>query len=504
MNSTGVNNLNMRKSARPGRISYVELSAEDQQIPYAPRVKKAHNGWKFLGCAASLAVVSAVTVYGGEAYYYSNRFFKGTTINGVDVSGMNAYEAENAIASEVSKYKISINSRNADTETISGADIHYAYASTGDVLKLLKSQNPLAWVNGYVRDASYTVETKATYDKTLLEEKIRALSCAQPENQVAAENAYISYNGSSFEIVPETQGSELMIRQAYRAVDEAITGNADSIDLSSEPNVYAQAELTSESEELQSTLEAYNNLANATITYSFGDATEVLDGSTISTWLAFDDKGQLLQNDTSFQEKVAEYVAELASKYDTVGTEREFTASDGRVVYVSGGTYGWQIDQAAETAQLIQDIQNGGSTSREPIYSLTGNSRGVNDFGNTYIEVDMGSQHMYYYQNGSVIFDSDFVSGLMSDPSRATPSGVYTLYYKSSPAVLKGADYETPVSYWMPFNGGVGFHDASWQPYFGGDRFTYGGSHGCINLPVGAAGTLYSIIEPGVPIICFY
>ena len=43
--------------------------------------------------------------------------------------------------------------------------------------------------------------------------------------------------------------------------------------------------------------------------------------------------------------------------------------------------------------------------------------------------------------------------------------------------------YEQPVTYWMPFNGGIGFHDADWQPYFGGDRYLTGGSHGCINLP---------------------
>ncbi len=41
--------------------------------------------------------------------------------------------------------------------------------------------------------------------------------------------------------------------------------------------------------------------------------------------------------------------------------------------------------------------------------------------------------------------------------------------------VTKKADgtysYEQPVTYWMPFNGGIGFHDADWQPYFGGDRY---------------------------------
>ena len=65
-------------------------------------------------------------------------------------------------------------------------------------------------------------------------------------------------------------------------------------------------------------------------------------------------------------------------------------------------------------------------------------------------------------------------------------------------------EYETSVTYWMPFNGGIGFHDATWQAYFGGDRYTYAGSHGCINMPLDAAATLYSIIDTNVPIVCFY
>ena len=46
---------------------------------------------------------------------------------------------------------------------------------------------------------------------------------------------------------------------------------------------------------------------------------------------------------------------------------------------------------------------------------------------------------------------------------RQTPAGIYTLYYKKSPDVLRGKqlangkyEYEQPVTYWMPFNGGIG------------------------------------------------
>ena len=142
---------------------------------------------------------------------------------------------------------------------------------------------------------------------------------------------------------------------------------------------------------------------------------------------------------------------------------------------------------------------------------MRANAYGYNDIGSTYIEVDMTDQHMYYYQGGSIIFDSDIVSGDIRYDDRATPPGIFTLYYKKSPDVLRGEkkpdgtyEYETPVTYWMPFNGGIGFHDATWQDYFGGDRYTYAGSHGCINMPLDAAATLYSIIDTNVPIVCFY
>ena len=122
-----------------------------------------------------------------------------------------------------------------------------------------------------------------------------------------------------------------------------------------------------------------------------------------------------------------DYVAQLAASHDTVGTERQFQTTSGRTVSVYGSAYGWKIDQDAEVAQLTQEIQSGTQTTREPVYSMTANSYGVNDLGNTYIEVDLTEQYMRYYQDGSVIFESDIVSGLASDPERKTPPGIFTL-----------------------------------------------------------------------------
>lgn len=97
---------------------------------------------------------------------------------------------------------------------------------------------------------------------------------------------------------------------------------------------------------------------------------------------------------------------------------------------------------------------------------------------------------------------TDIVSG---NPyaGNATPTGVYRLKYKERNSILVGEDYRTPVSYWMPFNGGVGMHDANWRGSFGGSIYQGGGSHGCINLPPSIAGKIYSNIEAGNVVIVY-
>ncbi len=506
----------IKKSARPGRVVYV--NAAEAVVPVQEPVKekkvrdpeKVKKTKKSLGVVGLMAAVSAACAYGGFTYFYSSHFFEGTSINGIDVSGMSPYDVEKLIADNVEDYSIQIKARNVEPETISGKDIGYKYASTGRVLEIVKEQNPFLWFQGLFRNQNYTVETKATFDKDLLESQVKSLGCTDESVQVAPENAYVAYVDGEFEIVPETEGTEIQVKQLYSALDDAIMGDVSSIDLEQTPDVYVEAELTSGSEEIQQTLDAFNNYARASITYTFGDQKVVLDGNTIRNWLSFDEQGKLIQNDSSFQQKARSYVAELAAAHDTAGTTREFNTTNGRTVYVYGSAYGWQIDQEAEVAQLIADIRAGANTTREPVYAMRANGFGPNDFGDTYIEVDLDYQHMYYYRGGDLIFDSDLVSGLMYT-SRQTPEGVYKLYYKSSPAVLRGPigedgtpEYETDVSFWMPFNGGIGFHDAEWQPYFGGDRYLYGGSHGCINLPYYSAAMLYELIDYDVPIICFY
>ena len=103
-----------------------------------------------------------------------------------------------------------------------------------------------------------------------------------------------------------------------------------------------------------------------------------------------------------------------------------------------------------------------------------------------------------------MVLETDFVSGNMSKPDCITPPGVFGLTYKTRNAVLRGANYETPVNYWMPFNGNVGMHDATWRSSFGGTIYLTSGSHGCVNLPLNMAAAIYEYMSTGFPIVCYY
>lgn len=506
---------NKHKSARPAPVIYVPVDDIDQEVPVPENVKQnkkhGYKGLRIFGLLVLMIAVLGGCAYGGISYYFSNRFFEGTWINGIDCSQKTAYEVEELMKEKLSEYSIEVSSRDVAAQTIKGEDIDYKYMSTGEILQLLRKQKPYEWVKGLYEQKSYTVDENVGYNKTLLQEQLKSLNCAQAENQTEPENAYVAFQNNAFVIVPETEGSKLNIKEAYKVLNAAVEANESAIDFSNTPEVYVSAAVTKDDPELQAALEACNNYTKASITYTFGDQSTTLDGNTIKDWLQFDEKGQLIWDDNSFQQHVADYVAQLAATYDTVGTEREFQTTSGRTVYVSSSVYGWKIDQAAEAAQLSKEIQSGTQTTREPVYSQTANSYGVNDLGDTYIEVDLSEQHMYYYQNGSDIFESDFVSGNMSYADRQTHAGIFTLYYKKSPDVLRGTmkadgtyEYESEVQYWMPFDGGIGFHDASWRDEFGGDIYLTDGSHGCINLPPDNAAVLYDIIQYGVPIVCFY
>ena len=199
-----------------------------------------------------------------------------------------------------------------------------------------------------------------------------------------------------------------------------------------------------------------------------------------------------------------EFVSEQAKEYDTYGKKRKFTTVQGIELNLSSGAYGWKTDREEEIKALTEAIQNGETVDKEPAYISKGAQKGSNDIGNSYVEIDLTNQHLYLFKDGDIVLETDFVSGNMSKADCVTPPGVFGLTYKTRNAILRGANYETPVNYWMPFNGNVGMHDATWRRAFGGTIYLTSGSHGCINLPLHMAASIYEYVSTGFPVVCYY
>lgn len=346
------------KSARPGSVVYVPMDkSEFRSIIFSE--KKKNKIKKIVILIILMIFVIGCCMYAGISYYYSYHFFYGTTINGIDSSNKTAYEVEQEIAGKKENYTIQVRARMQDPQAITGKDIDYKYVSSGAVLQLLKTQKSWEWIGSLFEIKNYMVQEETSFNREKLEEQVNSLNCAKKENQIAPENAYVSFVNSEFTIVPETEGNELNTKEAYQMICRAIDNDAAEVDLESDPKAYKKADVTKESSELQNMVNTYKNLTKANITYTFGDETVTLDGNTIKNWLQFDEKGQLLPDDGAFRQHVVDYVAQLAADHDTVGTERQFQTTSGRTVYVYGSAYGWKIDQDKEAAQLMQEIQSG-------------------------------------------------------------------------------------------------------------------------------------------------
>ena len=314
-----------------------------------------------------------------------------------------------------------------------------------------------------------------------------------------------------FDIRAKIPAEERKIGSIVVTADKGLAGAYNHNVVKLEEEIQKAREETTE-KTLKKQQEVWNSCAVVTVTYLFGDQKEVLDGMRVKDWFTYDAEGNYVEDQETLMANIQAYTAELAAKYDTVGRSRVIrSTATGEDVTVEGGDYGFLIDQEEESKQLLQDIQGHVNTEREPVYARRGAVYGENDIGDTYVEVDLTGQHLWYYKDGFLLMDSDFVSGTYYNYERRTPAGSYYLKYKQRDQVLRPApnpdgsyDYESPVDYWMPFNGGIGFHDADWRWVFGGSIYLYNGSHGCINLPVSFAGEFYNSLEAGCPIICFY
>ena len=499
------NATNKKAEEKAKKEADKEAGVEPEQIKKSEKTKKV----LLVFAVVLILVVSLAAGYVFVARSYSSRFLPASQINGIDCSDMDAAEVSARLTPSVDDYVLEVTGRDFATGEsgavlgrIKASDIEMHYEGVlASVENVLAQQNEYKWIFSYFTNnpTNYSVAMTMSCDEEKVKSFVQTWDAFQAKNMRESQKAYISeyletING--YQVIPKTSSTRINTEQAFKHIIDAVYNHQTELDLET---LGCYEDIVDQNEEkLNETVNTANKWLSASVTYDWNDSKVVLDKEQLREWITIVDDQPVLDED-----QVKRFVKKQASAHDTYGKTGSFTTVHKVTLNLYHASYGWKTDIDAETEELVKLIREGSTVNREPAYSVVARKKGTDDIGDSYVEVDLTHQHLYLHIDGQIVLETDFVSGTMIN-GNATPQGIFGITYKKTDAVLRGADYETPVSYWMPFYGNYGMHDATWRRVFGGDIFISGGSHGCVNLPLDKAAEIYQYMSKGFPVICYY
>lgn len=483
-------------------LEFVDLGEDDDSV----NIKKKRSIWKKILIVLGVIAGAAVVIYLGITIFFMNFFFVNTTINGQDFSLKSVGAVQDYMQVEIDKYTLEIKGKDGSSQSLTGSDIGLKLGEGTKIKEVLKGQKALLWPLSFNQKTDVEIGIDAAYDKQTLSNTAEEL--VQKYNSSVGEDAEPVSSKPKFKddkFVPseEEYGKRLESEAVQEAIQTAAGDYDQTIDLEA-AKCYEKPQYTSESQEVIDACAELNEYLAVDIVYEMTGKDVTISKKDLSKWLKCDKELKVSVN----KKKIEAYMKEFGKKYDTVGKSRTITTPTGKSVQVSGGTYGWVVNEAEEVKKLAASLEKKENIKREPTYKQTAASHDEADWGNTYAEVDLTQQRMWYISDGNVVFEAPVVTGLPTE-ARRTPTGVYDCLELKQGKVLKGdvqadgtREYETPVEYWMRVTWtGIGFHTATWQPTFGGERYKTNGSHGCINMSKPDSVTLYGLIKLGDPVI---
>ena len=491
------------------------------------------NSSKKLGGKTTLFVVLGLVaiVYIVGVVAFSQVAYPNTTIAGVDVSFSNASSAATKVNSAWKHYKL----------TVTGDDFSWTYQPESDepivdgeaaAREIIEANEPLLWPSRLV--ASLTGKTDAVaenekidldkkvdlsmlsdaFDQKQFEEDLGSAIDAFNEGRTGTFEAASSYDeeAGKFTVEKARSNEKLNREHVIKYAELELASLAESVDITKIGNdAYEPLNGTLTNDQIQAACDAANNFLGVNVSLKLnGEEAGKVDGSSVLQWISFADPA----NPTLDTSQISSWAAELANSFNTVGTTRWWTRADGKECVVEGGDFGWSIDSKSLAKQVEDAINNKQTGDIEISYSNkadTFTAKGEPDW-KAYIDVDLSEQHARYYdESGNIVWEANFISGKPGED--ATPEGVWQINSNDGGTTLIGTKdpetgkpkYESPVSYWMPFEGNmVGFHDATWQndkSFDDPNSYKWCGSHGCINLRLADAKALHDCIKVGLCVV---
>ncbi len=445
------------------------------------------------GIITSVAVLClAGLFFFNSREYFADQFGRNTYISNTDVSSLTVEEAVVAM-NESKGFQVSFR-KNGKVQQV---DVSAAVTREFSRDKIVACKSDFTFIEYlFGKEKDFHVQPEqAVVDEEMLTTILKEKLPKATRKTVAA------YLDEEFQLVPEVYGDEISYNDLVYDIKLGVE-TGEKLDYVLE-DYYIKPKFTKESENIVKAVKEVNAYSDMVITYEFGKTTEEIGWNKIKKHLSYNPDTAVLTFKTKWVKK---FVQQLGKKYNTYGKTRKFkTTKDGKVT-IRGGIMGWWIHEDETIKQLKNLLKKKKSKTVEPVYRSIAAQHGKDDVGDTYVEISIDRQHLWFYKNGKLKLESDVVTGKLTK-ERKTTVGVHRVYGKERDRYLGTMavqGYRSFVHYWMPFNwDGQGLHDASWRSKFGGSIYKNGGSHGCVNLPSSFAGKLYEEVTIGMPVVVY-
>ncbi len=450
-------------------------------------------------------VIMIAFLYIGLAYYYKDTYLYGTYINDVYCTGKTPEEV-NAELNALNERE-SITVRAGDREyKIDPKDIAYSYDYLLPLRTYKYSQNPLLWVL-FVGSESKNVNIVpyVSFDEGLLRAKMLTFGL----EDIGAPHICRVESGDNGFYLNNNKDRIYNGDLCFEKVKSRMLEGDTEIVLADE--CYGAPRYTEEELAAINLADKLDRHHDRSVMIRIDDDIIKLDEAGLDGMLLTGEDGLPIVEEGGDRlaldrESVHSGLDEVLASYNSYNNHF-FKTHDGRTVHLTQGTLGNSVDIDAITDEVYEKLSEDavGPVEVEVKYKHRmdeDEEKYAADIGDTYIEISLDEQHMYYYEHGELVLDTNVVTGKVSSGCN-TKEGVYYVYYMQRNRTLIGETYRSFVKYWMAFNRHVGIHDASWRTNWAEDAYLRAGSHGCVNTPEDKAASLYEMIDVGIPVIVY-
>ena len=463
--------------------------------------------------ALVLLVVCAGVVYAANC---SGRALPGTSVAGTSVAGMTRDQVVSTVNQRADATNVTLTVEGKTTKaSLNEAGISVDADETADAAMKGSTSFP-AFVSALFSERD--IEPVVTVsDESIKKLAASANSTLTSEMKDAA--VVVAEDGESFTVTPAQMGNGVSAVDVAAAVKQA---GATLTSVTQDVSVH-QMEPSITTENAQAAAEKANALLETNIEISDGIDTFSAERSDKVQWVEFltKDDGSLDTPSISTV-KVADWVNALAATTDVKPQNRvDNVDSSGNVLTVAReGKKGLKTNNTEQVTKDIiaamtdgkayeglfhyDDVEPGSETKQ--VAEGTENLVYQAAEGEKWVDISLADNSVTAYIGGKVAGGPYYM--VPGAPDTPTVTGTFHVYLKYDVQTMRGENadgtkYETEGVPWVTyFTGSYAMHGAPWRSSFGWSG--YGGSHGCVNMPVDAAKFIYDWTDMGDTVVVHY